>query len=97
MKDATNSQHNLLIKNNTWDLVDLPEGKNLVGYKWLFKVKHNADRSVSHHKTRLVAQGFSKEAGEDFDEVFVHFAKYDSIRSILAIANQFDMEIIIIS
>ena len=30
-------------KNQTWDLVQLPEGKNVVGPKWVFKSKYHAD------------------------------------------------------
>ena len=81
------------MKDNTWNLVDLPDGKNLVGCKWLFKVKRNADGSINRYKVRLVAQGYSQEAGEDYDEIFPPVAKYNSIRSELGIANQFDMEI----
>ena len=27
-------------KNATWELVDLPIGKNVVGTKWIYKVKY---------------------------------------------------------
>ena len=30
-----------LEKNKTWDLVDLPIGKKLVGCKWVFTIKYN--------------------------------------------------------
>ncbi|GKF63772.1 retrovirus-related pol polyprotein from transposon TNT 1-94, partial [Tanacetum coccineum] len=32
--------------NHTWELFTLPEGKTPIGLKWVFKVKHNIDRSV---------------------------------------------------
>ena len=92
-KDATESEYNSLLKNKTWELVNLPEGRNVVGCKWLFKIKRKADGSVSRYKARLVAQGYSQEAGLDYDEVFAPVAKYNSIRSVLAIANQLDMEV----
>ena len=34
------------MKNETWDLVNLPEGKNLIGCKWVFTLKHNSIRSI---------------------------------------------------
>ena len=92
-KDATDSEYSSLIKNNTWELVEPPEGQNIVGCKWLFKIKRNANGSIGRYKSRLVAQGFNQEFGKDYDEVFAPVAKYNSIRSVLAIANQFDMEI----
>ena len=33
-------------KNQTWDLVELPEGKKAVGLKWVFKTKFKADDSL---------------------------------------------------
>ena len=40
-----------LVKNKTWELVPLPKGKNIVGSKWVFKVKRNADGSVNCFKS----------------------------------------------
>ena len=55
-KDAADDEYMSLMKNNTWNLVDLPDGKNLVGCKWPFKLKRNADGSINRYKVRLVAQ-----------------------------------------
>jgi hypothetical protein len=35
-----------LSKTHTWDLVDLPPGKNVVGCKWVYKIKTKSDESV---------------------------------------------------
>eukprot|EP00794_Sanderia_malayensis_P011639 gene11639-biopygen9313 len=66
-KKAIESEYKLLLKNRTWDLVDLPTAKNLVGCKWVFKIKRNSDGSINRYKARLVAQGFSQETGIDYD------------------------------
>ena len=38
-KMAMEEQMDSLAKNNTWDLVELPEGRSVVGCKWVFKLK----------------------------------------------------------
>lgn len=45
-------------KYNTWELVDLPDGKKPIGVKWVFKVKANPKGEIINHKPRLVANGF---------------------------------------
>ena len=36
-----------LYGNDTWDLVPLPKDKKTIGCKWVYKVKHNSDGSIS--------------------------------------------------
>ena len=45
-------------KNQTWDVVDLPEGKNAIGLKWVFRTKYHADESIQKHKANLVVKGY---------------------------------------
>ena len=92
-KDAMNDEYNSLTKHNTWDLVDLPEGKNLVGCKWVYKTKRNSFGEIDRYKARLVAQGYSQEYGVDFNEVFAPVARYKSIRSLLAVSNQLNLDV----
>ena len=47
-------------RNHTLDLVELPEGKTLIGCKWLYKPKINADGSIEKLKARLAAKGYSQ-------------------------------------
>ena len=41
-----------LHKNKTWELVQLPHGKRVIGFKWVF-----AKKKGSQYKVRLVAKG----------------------------------------
>lgn len=52
-QDAMQEEISALEKNGTWDLVMLPQGKQVVGCKWVFKVKYLADGSVERYKARL--------------------------------------------
>ena len=75
-------------RNNTWDLVYLPEGKNSIGVKWFYKTKMNAKGDIEKYKARLVAQGFSQQPGIDYNETFSPIERIDTVRMVLAIAAQ---------
>ena len=56
-KVAMEIEMNSMYKNDVWELVPLPEGRQVIGCKWIFKWKTGADGSVNCYKARLVAQG----------------------------------------
>ena len=35
-----------IMKNRVWEVVPRPEGKKVVGSRWIYKVKHAADENV---------------------------------------------------
>ena len=86
-KKAAKSEFDSLIENHTWDLVPPPEGKNIVGSRWVFKAKRNADGPIQKYKAWLVAKGYLQSESIDYQEVFSPVARYNSIRSLLAVAN----------
>ena len=75
-----------LSKNHTWDLVTLPPGKSVVGYKWIYKIKTRSDGSIKCYKAHLVVKGFTQEYGIDYKETFAPVARISSIRALLAVA-----------
>ena len=77
-----------LRESDVWELVDLPKGRKAVGSKWVFKVKTDAEGSVERFKARLVAQGFSQKSGIDYDETFSPVARFESVRTVIALAVQ---------
>ena len=48
-------------RNDTWELVDIPQGQKTVGVKWLFKTKRKENGEVDKFKARLVAKGYKQE------------------------------------
>lgn len=90
-KAAANSEYRSLMENETWELVNLPEDRKLIGCRWVFKVKHGNDGRVERFKGRLVAQGFSQQYGIDYDETFSPVVRFSSIRTLLAFGVQNNM------
>ena len=87
-QDAIDKELKSLGQNHTWDETSRPSNRNIVGSKWVFKIKRKSDGSIDRYKARLVAQGFSQLPGHDFDETFAPVARYDSLRILLRIASQ---------
>ena len=77
-----------LRKNDVWELADLPKGRKVVGSKWVLKIKTDGEGSVERFKARLVAQGFSQKPGIDYDETFSLVARFESVRTVIALAVQ---------
>lgn len=43
-------------QNETWDIVELPKNKKLVGCKGVLTIKCNVDSSIVRYKARLVVK-----------------------------------------
>nr|GEX76783.1 hypothetical protein [Tanacetum cinerariifolium] len=70
-----------------YDHPNLPFGKKAIGKKWVYRNMKDERGVVVRNKERLVALGYRKEEGIDYDEVFAPMARIEAIRIFLAFAS----------
>ncbi|KAH9290463.1 hypothetical protein KI387_034580, partial [Taxus chinensis] len=75
---AMDDEIDAIEKNQTWELMDLPKGKDVIGFNWVYKTKYNVDGKVQKHKARLVVRGFTQQYGVDYNETFAPVARLDT-------------------
>ena len=57
--EAMKSEMGSMYVNKVWSLIDLPDDRQAIENKWIFKRKTDADSSVTIYKARIVAKMFS--------------------------------------
>ena len=53
--DAMVEEYDSIVENSASEIVPRPEGKSVVGSRWIYKVKQAIDGSVEKYKARFVA------------------------------------------
>jgi len=92
-EDAMAKEVSELTTKHTWELVDAPLGVNIMGSRWTYQLKHNANGDIVHYKAHLVAQGFTQATGINYDTTFTPVARLESNQVVLEIAAHNDWEI----
>ena len=77
--DAMKDEMNSLNENNTFDIVELPKGKPVVGGRWVYAVKLGP-KNEEKFKARYVAKGYSQIKDINYKETFAPTANLTSIR-----------------
>ncbi|GJV17424.1 ribonuclease H-like domain-containing protein, partial [Tanacetum coccineum] len=81
--DAINQEMDALLRNDTWKLVNLPEGRKAIGSKWIYKIKFRSSGEINRYKARLVTQGFGQKEGIDYEETFSPVVIMATVRCLL--------------
>jgi len=80
-KQAIKDELEVLVKRKVYELADLPPGRKAIKNRWVFDIKTDGRK-----KARLVAKGFSQIEGIDYDELFSPVVRFESVRTIFALA-----------
>ena len=75
-------------KNGTWELCELPKGRNVICTKWVYKIKRKSDGSIDHYKARMVAKGNAQQYDIDYEEIFAPTSRMITIRTMVALDAQ---------
>ena len=92
-KEAIESPESLHWKNAMKEeitLTTLPEGRKLVGGRWVYTVKENPNGSKTY-KARYVAKGYSQVKIVGYQETFAPTANFTSVHTVMQLAAQNDL------
>ena len=78
---------NLIVSNQTWELVNLLSRFKQIGCKWVFRRKYYSNGMIQTFKARLVAKGFKQREGVDYFDTNASVARITSIRILFALAS----------
>ncbi|KAL0842944.1 hypothetical protein Bca101_016189 [Brassica carinata] len=78
---------------DTFTLVPYHPDMHILGCRWIFRIKLNADGSVKCLRSRLVVKGYDQEEGIDYLDTYSPVVKSPTIRAVLhfATVNKWDI------
>ena len=85
-RHTMSEEYDALVRNGTWELVPPDDSSNMVGCKWIYRIKRNSDGFIDRYKAHLVAKGFHQRPRVDYHETFIPVVKPTTVRLVLSIA-----------
>ncbi|CAD7087457.1 unnamed protein product [Hermetia illucens] len=91
--DAIQEELDAHEQNETWPIVPRKTDRKPIDSKWVFKIIRDTSGDVYRYKARLCARGFQQKQGLDYTETFSPVLRYDSLRVLLAMVTEQDLEL----
>ena len=83
--EVMDAEYQALQRQQIWSLVPTPPYANLVGCKWIYKLKLSSDETIACYKARLVAKKFHQQARINYSKTFSPVIKQATIRLVFAV------------
>jgi hypothetical protein len=91
--EAMENEMRSMSANQVWKLKEIHRGAKTVGYKWVYKIKHDSKGNINRFMARLVEKGFTKRERIDYNETFSPVSYKDSFRIMMALVAYYDLEL----
>ena len=75
------------------ELIKKPKYKDIVGLKWVYKIKYNEDGMSKSTRHDLLQKGYSQQSSINFNETFTLVVRIETIRMVLALAVQLKLQV----
>ncbi len=92
-EEAISQELSAIESNHTWEPVVFPKGRKALSTRFVFKAKHDDQNQIVRWKARLVVRGFLQKFGLDYNETYAPTVHLFSIKYMLAMAAELDLEI----
>jgi hypothetical protein len=79
--------------NKVWDIEEIPKGAEIVGCKWVYKMKCDSKENIERFKARLVAKYFTQREDIDYTEIFSPVSCKYSLRIIMMLVAHYNLEL----
>ena len=83
---AMTAEYDSVQKIEVWEVVEMPDRKNLVPGKWHFALKRNSKGEIIMHKARYSVRGFKQKQG--YDQTYNPTVKMVTLQVLLKVAVQ---------
>ena len=74
------------LRNHTWSLVPRKKSYNVVGCRWVYRIKTRADGTIDRRKSRLVGKGYHQRPGVDYQDTYSPVIKQPTVLLVLSLA-----------
>jgi len=91
--DAMRKEIQALRANRTWSLVPFHPSMNVVGSRWVYKIKHRSDGNIERYKAHLIARGFTQQEDIGYSETFSPIIKQATVKLVFSIVVSCDWKI----